>query len=42
MRAVIVDKDNAPKWDPPTLGGVSEQTLDEIFAPLGEGELTFD
>ncbi len=42
VRAVIIDKDNAPKWDPPTLGGVTEQKLDEIFAPLGEGELTFD
>lgn len=42
VRAVIIDKDNAPKWNPPTLGGVTEQMLDEIFAPLGEGELTFD
>jgi enoyl-CoA hydratase len=42
VRAVIVDKDNAPKWDPPTLAGVSQRTLDEIFAPLGDGELTFD
>ena len=39
---VIIDKDNAPKWDPPNLAGVSQRTLDEIFAPLGEGELTFD
>jgi enoyl-CoA hydratase len=42
VRAVIIDKDNAPKWDPPTLAGVSGQMLDDIFAPLGEGELTFD
>jgi len=42
VRAVIVDKDNAPKWDPPTLPGVTTAMLDEIFAPLGEGELTFD
>ena len=42
VRAVIVDKDNAPKWDPPTLAGVSDQMLDDVFAPLGEGELTFD
>ncbi|HYG26243.1 MAG TPA: enoyl-CoA hydratase/isomerase family protein [Caulobacteraceae bacterium] len=34
VRAVIVDKDNAPKWNPPTLGGVTEAMLDEIFAPL--------
>ena len=34
VRAVIVDKDNAPRWDPPTLEGVSEALLDGIFAPL--------
>ncbi|MBC7165841.1 enoyl-CoA hydratase/isomerase family protein [Phenylobacterium sp.] len=34
VRAVIVDKDNAPRWDPPTLQAVSEAMLDEIFAPL--------
>ena len=34
VRAVIVDKDNAPKWSPATLEGVTEAMLDEIFAPL--------
>ena len=34
VRAVIVDKDNAPKWDPPTLEGVDEALLDGIFAGL--------
>ena len=34
VRAVIVEKDNAPKWDPPTLEGVTDAMLDEIFAPL--------
>jgi enoyl-CoA hydratase len=42
VRAVIVDKDNKPQWNPPTLAGVTERMLDEIFAPLDEGELTFD
>jgi enoyl-CoA hydratase len=42
VRAVIIDKDNAPKWDPATLAGVTPAMLDDIFAPLGEGELTFD
>jgi enoyl-CoA hydratase len=34
VRAVIVDKDNAPRWDPPTPGEVDDATLDAIFAPL--------
>ena len=34
VRAVIVDKDNAPKWRPPTASEVTESTLDAIFAPL--------
>ena len=34
VRAVIVDKDNAPKWNPADLGGVSEADLDAIFARL--------
>ena len=38
VRAVIVDKDNAPLWRPPTLAEVTEQRLDEIFEPLPEGE----
>jgi enoyl-CoA hydratase len=42
VRAVIVDKDNKPQWDPPTLAGVSEQMLEDVFAPLEEDELTFE
>ena len=38
VRAVIVDKDNAPKWDPATPEGVSDHVIDQIFAPLPEGE----
>lgn len=34
VRAVIVEKDNAPKWDPATPEGVTEELLDSIFAPL--------
>jgi enoyl-CoA hydratase len=34
VRALIIDKDNKPKWDPPTLDGVTDSMLDEIFAPL--------
>jgi enoyl-CoA hydratase len=38
VRAVIVEKDNAPKWAPATLEGVSEAVLDEIFAPLASAQ----
>ena len=34
VRAVIVDKDNAPRWSPANAEGVTEAMLDEIFAPL--------
>ena len=34
VRAVIVDKDNAPVWNPATPEGVTDHVLDQIFAPL--------
>jgi enoyl-CoA hydratase len=39
VRAVIVDKDNAPRWQPATLAAVSEAEVERHFAPLGAGEL---
>jgi enoyl-CoA hydratase len=38
VRAVIVDKDNAPVWRPATLAGVDDALVDQIFAPLPPGE----
>ena len=38
VRAVIVDKDNAPRWQPPTPEGVSDHLIDQIFAPLPDGQ----
>lgn len=38
VRAVIVDKDNAPNWAPATLDGVSDAGLDALFAPLPTDE----
>ncbi|WP_084456021.1 enoyl-CoA hydratase/isomerase family protein, partial [Novosphingobium rosa] len=38
VRAVLVDKDNAPVWNPATPEGVSEAMLDAIFAPLPAAE----
>jgi enoyl-CoA hydratase len=34
VRAVLVDKDNQPRWNPPTLEGVTDAMLDTIFARL--------
>jgi enoyl-CoA hydratase len=39
VRAVIVDKDNKPRWRPETLAGVSAAEVERHFAPLGGGEL---
>jgi len=39
VRAVIIDKDNAPKWRPAELSGVSQADVDAYFASLGEKEL---
>ncbi|RJF94015.1 enoyl-CoA hydratase/isomerase family protein [Sphingomonas cavernae] len=38
VRAVIVDKDNAPRWNPATPEDVTDHMLDTIFAPLPEDE----
>lgn len=38
VRAVLVDKDNAPRWNPAAPEGVTDEMLDAIFAPLPEGE----
>ncbi|OHT18614.1 enoyl-CoA hydratase/isomerase family protein [Edaphosphingomonas haloaromaticamans] len=38
VRALIIDKDNAPRWDPATPEGVSDHVIDQIFAPLPENQ----
>ncbi|WP_414714518.1 enoyl-CoA hydratase/isomerase family protein [Sphingomonas sp.] len=38
VRALIIDKDNAPKWNPASAEEVSDHLIDQIFAPLAEGE----
>jgi enoyl-CoA hydratase len=38
VRAVLVDKTGDPRWVPATPEGVTPAMLDEIFAPLPEGE----
>jgi enoyl-CoA hydratase len=39
VRAAIIDKDNAPKWQPASLSEVTEEMVAACFAPLGEEEL---
>jgi enoyl-CoA hydratase len=38
VRAVLIDKDNAPDWDPPAPESVTDAMLDELFAPLAADE----
>ncbi|OYW87967.1 MAG: enoyl-CoA hydratase, partial [Hyphomonas sp. 32-62-5] len=42
VRAVIIDKDNAPVWSPARLEDVSQADVDRYFEPLGENELSFE
>lgn len=39
VRATIIDKDQAPNWQPARLEDVSDKDIDAYFAPLGEKEL---
>ena len=39
VRAVIVDKDQSPKWEPPSLAEVSDGLLQSLFEPLPGGDL---
>lgn len=41
VRAVIIDKDNAPVWSPGRLEDVTEADVARYFDPLGADELTF-
>ena len=36
IRAVIIDKDNRPRWHPASLAEVSEAEVDRHFAPVAE------
>jgi enoyl-CoA hydratase len=39
IRAVIIDKDNTPRWVPVDLGAVRPDAVDAFFAPLSGDEL---
>jgi enoyl-CoA hydratase len=38
VRALLIDKDNNPQWDPPTPEGVDQEMLDVLFEPLPHHE----
>ena len=39
IRAVLVDRDNSPKWKPSRLEDVSAEQIKSYFEPLGEFDL---
>lgn len=41
VRAAIIDKDGAPKWDPPALEFIAPKDIARYFEPLGPRELEF-
>jgi enoyl-CoA hydratase len=41
VRAMLIDKDQAPRWRPATLLDVNDDIVDSYFAPIGERELRF-
>ncbi|XP_027877978.1 3-hydroxyisobutyryl-CoA hydrolase, mitochondrial isoform X2 [Xiphophorus couchianus] len=41
VRSVLIDKDQNPRWSPPSLDQVSDRFVDECFASLGEKDLRF-
>jgi len=39
VRAMLIDKDQKPRWQPATLPEVSDGVVDAYFAPIGDREL---
>jgi enoyl-CoA hydratase len=42
IRAVVIDKDNAPAWEPASLEAVTPALVEAHFAPPAAGDLTFE
>ncbi|MDE1152482.1 MAG: enoyl-CoA hydratase/isomerase family protein [Micavibrio sp.] len=41
IRAALIDKDRAPKWQPARIADVADDAVEAIFAPLGADDLIF-
>ncbi len=41
VRALLIDKDQSPKWQPATLDQASDALIQSYFEPLNEPDLTF-
>ncbi len=39
VRALIIDKDRQPQWQPATLGDVTDEQVEAVFAPHAYGDL---
>lgn len=42
VRAVIIDKDHQPRWQPATLEEVTDAEIEAYFSPVAGGDLKFD
>uniref|UniRef100_A0A668AGE5 3-hydroxyisobutyryl-CoA hydrolase n=1 Tax=Myripristis murdjan TaxID=586833 RepID=A0A668AGE5_9TELE len=41
VRALLIDKDQSPKWNPSSLEEISDQSVEECFSSLGQKDLRF-
>ena len=41
VRALLIDKDQKPRWNPPTIDGVTREMVDAHFKPVSN-DLFFD
>ena len=41
VRALLIDKDQKPRWNPPTIDGVTQALVEEHFKPVSN-DLLFD